>query len=78
MTYNEYMEQKGVRKGIRKGREEGRIEGDSRARYEIALEFLNLGIDPKNVAKATHLTLVEVNKVKANLGKSREGSTYEN
>lgn len=69
--YNERLEQKGMRKGMEKGWKKGLEEGDSKARHEISIESLNLGIDPKIVAKATHLTLVEIKKLKASLNKSK-------
>ena len=59
-TAAEEAEKRGLAKGLEKGREKGREE-ESRS---IALRLLEMGLTPEQIAKATTLSIEEINQLK--------------
>ncbi len=56
MTYAEHYTQKGMQQGMQQGMQ--------KAQYEIAEELLKLGVEESIIAKAAHLTIKEIRRLK--------------
>ena len=56
-------EAKGRAEGEAKGRAEGRVEGEAEKNLENARNFKMLGVDPAIIAKATGLSIEEINQL---------------
>ena len=59
--------EKGIEKGIVRGREEGVKEGIKEGTKNIAINLLNLGQDTDIIAKATGLSVADIQKIRAEL-----------
>ena len=57
---------KGKKQGLKQGKKEGKKEGLEEGKQKIALKMLKLGLDKKQIAEITGLSIIEIKKLENN------------
>ncbi len=60
----EFIREEGIEQGIQKGRKEGRQEGRQEEQLRLAKNLLSLNVPLETIAKATGLTIEQINELK--------------
>ena len=64
-TAAEEAEKRGLKKGREEGLEKGLEQGRAEESRSIALRLLEMGLTPEQIAKATTLSIEEINQLKS-------------